>query len=364
MTNNPAPQRRCALVAGALGLVGSRLLVTLHNAGWSTVGISRNAMGIHTEFDKQDKWHRHLQLDLSDAQDCQRQLAPLAGEITHVFFAARATDPDPAREINVNLNLLTNLLDALEGGAASAIKHLCLVHGTKWYGSHLGPYATPAREEDPRCDAGLFYYAQHDEMRRRSQHRGWSWSTVRPHIVLGVGTQYPHNCIGLLAAYGTLCKAMDLPFSFPGSQDAFNAISQSTDADLLARAMLWSATDARAANEDFNVINGDYFRWRLLWPRLAEFFDLPSGPIRPMSLERAFSGVEATWLRIVADNGLKPLKLKEFANWRFGDFLFAAAWDDMSSTIKLREHGFHDTISTEASFIGNLQQMRAARLIP
>lgn len=267
------------------------------------------------------------------------------------------------QETRANLAMLANLLDALDG-PDSALAHVCLVHGTKWYGSHLGPYPTPAREEDPRCIAPVFYYAQHDEMRRRQRGRRWTWSTVRPHIVLGLGTHYSHNCITMLGAYGALCRAMGVPFSFPGGQAAFDAVSQCTDADLLARAMIWSATDARAANQDYNVINADYFRWSRVWPRLAEFFAVESGPVRPMSLARELAGGGVLWDRLVAEHGLQPFKLGELANFKFGNFLFAANWDDMSSTVKLREHGFHDTVPTEASLLRHLAAMRATRLIP
>lgn len=128
--------------------------------------------------------------------------------------------------------------------------------------------------------------------------------------------------------------------------------------------MVWSATDARAANQDYNVINGDYFRWRRLWPKLAGFFGVPGAGVVPTSLQREFADAQPQWERIVAEHGLQPLRLAQLANWRFGDFLFAAGWDDMSSTVKLREHGFHDTVSTEGSLFGHLRRMRAERLIP
>ncbi len=360
MTDASASSPRCALVAGALGLVGASLLAHLQATGWRTVGLARGAAPAEATAPAS---HRHIQLDLSDASACRGTLAPLANAVTHVFFAARASDADAQRETAANLAMLANLLDAL-GGGESRLAHVCLVHGTKWYGSHLGPYPTPAAEDDPRCAAPVFYFAQHDEMRRRAQRGGWTWSTVRPHIVLGVGTRYPHNCVTLLAAYGTLCKATGRPFAFPGSPAAFDAISQCTDCDLLARAMVWSATDARAANQDYNVINGDYFRWRRLWPKLAGFFGVPGAGVVPTSLQREFADAQPQWERIVAEHGLQPLRLAQLANWRFGDFLFAAGWDDMSSTVKLREHGFHDTVSTEGSLFGHLRRMRAERLIP
>lgn len=352
--------RGCALVAGALGLVGAHLLAALREAGWRTVGIARGAQPMAT---MPVPGHRHLQLDLLDAASCRAQLTPLTAELTNVYFAARISDADPLKETHINLAMLVNLLDALDC-PGSALSHLCLVHGTKWYGSHLGPYPTPAREDDPRCISPVFYYAQHDEMRRRQEGRSWTWSTVRPHIVLGMGTQYPYNCLTLLGTYGTLCRAMRVPFSFPGSRAAFDSVSQATDADLLARAMIWSATTPRAANQDYNVINGDYFRWSSLWPSLAEFFGLSCGPVRPMSLARELAGTDALWDRLVTDHGLRPLKLRQLANWQFGDFVFASHWDDMSSTVKLREHGFHETVATETSLLRHLTKMRVARLIP
>ena len=37
-----------------------------------------------------------------------------------------------------------------------------LVTGTNYYGSHLGPFKTPAREDDTRHDGPDFYFDQVD----------------------------------------------------------------------------------------------------------------------------------------------------------------------------------------------------------
>ena len=42
-----------------------------------------------------------------------------------------------------------------------------------------------------------------------------------------------------------------------------------TDAGVLAEQMLWAATTPAAHNQAFNIANGDVFRWRWMWPRLA-----------------------------------------------------------------------------------------------
>ena len=44
-----------------------------------------------------------------------------------------------------------------------------------------------------------------------------------------------------------------------------------TDAGLLAEQMVWAATDPAGADEAFNIVNGDVFRWRWMWPRLAAY---------------------------------------------------------------------------------------------
>ena len=50
-----------------------------------------------------------------------------------------------------------------------------------------------------------------------------------------------------------------------------------TDARVLAKHMEWAATSEAGRNQAFNVVNGDIFRWRWLWPNLAaDFGGLPT----------------------------------------------------------------------------------------
>lgn len=345
-----------ALVTGALGLVGAHLCRELAAAGWRTVGVARTERAAPGE-------HRHLALDLRDGDACERHLGPLASEVSHVFFAARASEADAAREVETNLAMLCNTLQALDR-PEGALRHVAVVHGTKWYGSHLGPYRTPAREGDPRCDSPVYYHAQQDLLASRQPGRAWSWSALRPHIVLGVAHGYPHNCIVELGAYGSLCAALGLPLAFPGTRAAFESISQATEAGLLARATIWSATTPHARNEAYNVINGDYFRWSNVWPRVAAFFGIAAAPPAETSVAHRFAECEALWQRLAAQHNLRVSRLADLANGAFLDFLFKAGWDDLSSVVKLRRHGFHETLDTEDTILSLLAMMRAERLIP
>ncbi len=79
------------------------------------------------------------------------------------------------------------------------------------------------------------------------------------------------NLISILGVYATLSRELGLPLRFPGKPGAFTAISQTTDAGLLARAMTFIATSAVCANQAFNITNGDFFRYQNLWPLARSF---------------------------------------------------------------------------------------------
>ena len=57
----------------------------------------------------------------------------------------------------------------------------------------------------------------------------------------------------------------------------------------------------------FNVVNGDVFKWRFLWPNIAEYFRLkPVEPQdQPLNLEELMKDKEAVWDEIVDKHGLK-----------------------------------------------------------
>jgi nucleoside-diphosphate-sugar epimerase len=347
---------RLALVVGARGLVGGHLVERLLERGWDVVGIARKPLSHDVSR------YRHLSIDVSDAGRCAEQASALAG-VTHLFYAARAGHREPAVETALNVAMLRNTIETLLA-RASRLEHVCLVHGTKWYGSHLGPFRTPAVEDQPRHAGQNWYFGQHDWVAAHKRGRAWRWSTVRPHIVVGVSVGYPYNCLTTLAVYAALCREHRRPFTFPGPEAAFDAITQATDATLLADAQIWTAEEPRCAGEDFNIVNADYFRWRHLWPAIAAFFDVePAGAGGP-TLSVSMQDAESEWDRLVRRHGLRPVPLAALASRSFGDFLFRTDWDVMSSTVKARRFGFEPVVATEASFLSHLARMREARLIP
>src|SRR3546814_7682367 len=127
-----------------------------------------------------------------------------------------------------NTAMLANLVDAL-AAAGAPLRHLLLVHGSKWYGSHLGPYRTPAAEDDSRAPGPSFYFGQQDWVESRAAGADWTWTALRPHILAGFSLGYPHNAVGVLAAYAALARQRGGSLTFPGTHEAFASLSPMTD---------------------------------------------------------------------------------------------------------------------------------------
>ena len=238
------------------------------------------------------------------------------------------------------------------------------MQGTKWYGSHLGPFKTPAREDDPRHMPPNFYYDQQDLVSARQRGRRWTWSAARPHAICGFATGNPMNLAMVIAVYAAISKALGMPLRHPGTEANWRALYQCTDAELLARATAWMATEPRCANQAFNITNGDLIRWENLWPRIARHFDMEVGRPQHIRLAETMRDKAPVWDRLVAEHGLRPIPFDQVAAWNFGDFVFSAGFDIISSMTKARRYGFHEVVDTEEMFLRLFDELRSARVIP
>src|SRR5581483_6151358 len=122
---------------------------------------------------------------------------------------------------------------------------------------------------------------QQDLLGERQRGRAWHWSASRPTFIYDFAPERARNAIPVIGAYAALCGALDVPFDFPGSQAAFAAQRDLTDASLLARAMTFIATAPAGRNQAFNVVNGDVITWRTFWPKLAAHLGVRAGEVRP-----------------------------------------------------------------------------------
>jgi hypothetical protein len=175
----------------------------------------------------------------------------------------------------------------------------------------LGPFKTPAREDDPRLPGPNFYYDQEDLLRRRADRDGFAFTIFRPEAVCGVSTGNPMNLLTAIAVYATLCKHEGIPLRFPGPERAGDVLYQVTDARLLARATAWAGTAPGARNDAFNVTNGDTFRWRHMFPRIADYFGIPHAPGQQLKLSEQMPSHEKKWAEIAAAGELESISFTE-----------------------------------------------------
>lgn len=345
---------------GATGIVGQAVATLLVEQGWTTYGLSRSGGG--------PDGVTPVVGDLSDPAGLATALADVRPDI--VAFTAWTRHDTEAENIEVNGGAVRNLLAALE--PAGSVRHVALMTGLKHY---LGPFEayaqgempdTPFHEYEDRLPTPNFYYAQEDELFASAERNGFTWSVHRASIVFGFATGNAMNIIATLCAYATLCKEKGLPFAFPGSESQWNGLTDATDAELLAEQMLWCATDERGQNEAFNSANGDVFRWRWLWPQVAEHFGLEWEGCdgEPRSLEVAMAGTEDAWRELAERHGLAETQLDRVASWWHTDLDLGREIEVLADMNKSRNAGFLGHRDTRQSFLDYAERYRAAQIIP
>ena len=355
---------RKVVVAGALGVVGRAVVEHFVAAGDTVVGLSRRK----PDFDSTAQF---VAVDLRDAQACRSQLEPHS-DVSHLIYAALHEKPqlvegwfDPDHTAT-NLAMLRNLIGAIE---SPALEHVTLLQGTKAYGAHLGgSIRVPAREREPRVAHRHIYFAQEDWLRERQQGRDWRFTILRPQIVAGLAVGSAMNVVATIGVYAELQRELGLPFGHPGHP---HAITELTDAGLLARAAEWAAGRPECDGEIYNITNGDVVCWRELFRSIAEWLGLPlDEAAAPARLALTMPAQSELWRHIAAREELRIADLDALIglSWQYADVLWAnhhaPPRPSLVSTIKARQHGFDACIDSEDSVIALLERIRAERYLP
>ena len=350
-----------ALVVGASGIVGNNLARRLVSQGWQVHGLARRPPSDIAGM-------QPVSADLLNPDTLRAALEGLRP--THVFITTWLRQPTEAENIKVNSAMVRNLLDALS--PRRTVQHVALVTGLKHY---LGPFeaygkgtlpATPFREEQPRLDVENFYYAQEDEVFAAAKRDGFGWSVHRPHTIIGYAVGNAMNMGVTLAVYATICRETGRPFLFPGSAVQWNGLTDMTDARLLASHLEWAATTPAARDQAFNVVNGDFFRWNWMWPRLAKWFGLDAAPLpgEGTPLERQLADAGPIWADIARKHGLAEPDLAVLASPWHTDADLGRPIEVVTDMSKSRRLGFLDYQATDDSFFDLFGWLRAARIIP
>jgi len=349
-----------ALVVGASGIVGSAVSRLLAKEGWAVAGLARRPIA--------EAGITPISADLLDPQALTAALGNLAP--THIFLSTWARQATEAENIRVNAQMVRNVLEAVR--PAGSVRHVALVTGLKHY---LGPFEaygkgslpqTPFREEQGRLDVENFYYAQEDEVFAATERDGFSWSVHRPHTVTGVAVGNAMNMATTLAIYASICRFTGRPFRFPGSEVQWNSLTDMTDANQLAKHLRWASITPAAANQAFNIVNGDVFRWKWMWSRIADWFVIEAAPFdgQPAPLEQQMAGDAEIWAEMTRQFGLVEAEIGKLISPWHTDADLGRPIEVVTDMSKSRKLGFLDYQASDEAFFKVFSKLRASKLIP
>jgi len=349
--------KKTVLVVGATGMAGRYFLqyADAHRPDWNLIGMARRPLDFASRAE-------FVQADLNQ-DELPASLNPALAHVTDVVFAGFAPAPTWLEQVAPNRRLLVNALAAVKSSGAP-LQRVVLIQGMKYYGSHLGSFATPAREDAARHMPPNYYYAQQDHLEQAQHGQPWDWTCLRPHVIAGYGARSPQNLLTVLGVYAAISRKLGLPLSFPGTPGAYKAINQATDARILAQAIAWALEEPACRNQAFNITNGDYFRWEHLWPAVADHFSMPCGPVQTLDLKTQMADKADIWTQICNEHGLESQPFDELVNWPFADYIWRCDWDVMASTIKARQAGFNPCIDTQAMYLELLGLLQEKKVLP
>lgn len=352
---------KTALVVGSTGITGGNTAEYLAANGWRVLGLARRPKTV-----------AGVEPVAADLLDRASVKAALSGhKPTHIFYCTWLRNDTEAENVRVNGGMMQTLFDVLaETGAP--VEHAALVTGTKQY---LGPFEaygqsaaeTPFREDNPRLPGLNFYYTQEDILFASAAKQGFRWSVHRPHSMIGFAQGNAMNMGVTLAVYASLCQESGEAFVFPGSHFQWNALTDVTDALLLAHHLEWASTTPGAADTAFNVVNGDVFRWRWLWPQLAAYFGVkaegpPEGGTDPLTPK--MEGAQDRWAALAAKYSLAEPKLDALASAWHTDGDLGREVECVNDMTRSRTLGFTEYQPTLESFTDLFDTLRERNLIP
>lgn len=206
-------------------------------------------------------------------------------------------------------------------------------------------------------------------MRARRATAPWRFTILRPQIVFGDAFGSNMNAIPALGVYAAVQRHDGRPRSFPCGA-AF--LTEAVDADIVAGALKCAASSASAADETFNVTNGDVFTMEDLWPAIADAFGMEVGERESLPLAAAIPARQDTWAALVQRFGLRsPADLRDVVGQSFiyADLIMgfsapSAPPPTLLSTIKIRRAGFQECIDTEDMYRKWIGSFQASSYLP
>ncbi|HHX47903.1 MAG TPA: SDR family oxidoreductase [Brevibacterium sp.] len=340
---------RRVLIVGASGLIGTAAVEEFTAHGWDVATLSRRKPPFVS-----DAGFTHFSVDLDDRAAVDELVTTSLGDVTHIVYTAVYEKPglvagwrDP-EQMAKNRRMLMNLVDPL--AARGGLQHVSIMQGTKAYGVHIHPIPVPARERFERDDHENFYWLQEDYLKEASERSGFTWTIFRPTVVMGPNVGVAMNVLPIVGIYAAIAHETGRPFGFPGT---IPYPREAVDVQLIAEATRWAATEPSAANQHFNLTNGEVFSWKDLWPDFAESLGVELGEAEPLSMAEELPRHEDLWRSIADRHGLREGLLSSILgeSHHYADFCFGYGRTEppapmFVSTVKIKEAGFSRVFDT------------------
>ena len=188
----------------------------------------------------------------------------------------------------------------------------------------------------------------------------------RAHTVIGKAVDNAMNIGTTLAVYATICREIGRPFHFPGSAVQWNSLTDMTDARVLAEPLLSASTEPAAANQAFNIVNGDVFCWKWMWPRIASWFGIEAEPfdgvVRP--LEEQMAEDAGVWREIAERFKLAEPDIDRLASPWHTHADLGRPIEVVADMSKSRRVGYNTHRATDDAFFDLFEELQRDRLIP
>ncbi len=298
---------------------------------------------------------------------------------THVYFTAYIEKPDFQSAKEINTSILETAIKALDEICPN-LETVILQTGGKGYGVEFSDKVTispPLKESTPLIPKpyydNVFYYTQYDLLASVSKDRKWTFSEIRPDVIVGFvpGTNFMNAAQGL-GLYLSLYREVHgegAKVPFPGTQKSWRCKHTDTFQDILAKMEIHvSLNRERCENgSSFNIADGNVITWEEKWPGLCKYFGLAGEGPRAEGYESAGKFAEKnkkTWDEAVKKHGLKTGRMENFS-WGFLDFVMAKFdFDRQYDLRRAREVGFEEKIETVKGYCTSFDRMREAKVIP
>ncbi len=218
----------------------------------------------------------------------------------------------------------------------------------------------------------VFYYHQYDALKELSASRPWTFSEIRPDVIVGFtpGTNFM-NCaqgLGLWLSLAREVHGAGAQISFPGTEASWNAKATDTFQDILGKMNIYAAVnhDKCGNGESFNCADGSVASWADKWPGICSWFGLEGTPPgeNPYSAEEFVKEHRDTWRKLEEEHRLKEGIIDNFS-WRFLYAITAMCdFDRQYDLSKARSVGFEETLDTVKGYTTSFERMREGKIIP